>query len=228
MWQREREKESGNLGVCVCGSRKAEQLSPESRLSHKLNARLTAVNGTSEKLLLFGCSTLYSTQRPLFPSLWCSLWQPLTHSTTQHLLSSGSSECFGPRVRKSISFMFFCWNFMGDRSSFSFFFQARERKREWARGRWDRWTVQLGRISFDNAAVFWDRAGRGAKLDSAEATELPFSAQKLIWYSLSVTESHIMKIRRAGLLDAAADKLYKDMEIVKWWRSLNRLCLNGN
>lgn len=33
---------------------------------------------------------------------------------------------------------------------------------------------------FDNAAVFRDRAGRGAKLDSAEATELPFSAQKLI------------------------------------------------
>lgn len=51
----------------------------------------------------------------------------------------------------------------------------------------------------------------GAKLDSAEASELPFSAQKLIWYSLSVTESHIMKIQRAGLLDAAADKLYKEM-----------------
>lgn len=73
---------------------------------------------------------------------------------------------------------------MGDRSSFSFFFLKRERekgKMEWAVGRWGRWTVQLGRISFDNAAVFCDRAGNGgAKLDSAEASELPFSAQKLI------------------------------------------------
>lgn len=139
--------------VCVCGSRKAEQLSPESRLSHKLNARLTAVNGTSEKLLLFGCSTLHSTQHPLYPSLCCSLWQPLTHSTTQHLLSSGSSECFGPRVRKSISFMFFCWNFMGDRSSFSFFFLKRERDRETGVG--GREVGQMDRAARKN--FFWQR-----------------------------------------------------------------------
>lgn len=115
--------------VCVCGSRKAEQLSPESRLSHKLNARLTAVNGTSEKLLLFGCSTLYSTQHPLYTSLCCSLWQPLTHSTTQHLLSSGSSECFGPRVRKSISFMFFV-EILWATVQVSLFSFLRERERE--------------------------------------------------------------------------------------------------
>lgn len=139
--------------VCVCGSRKAEQLSPESRLSHKLNARLTAVNGTSEKLLLFGCSTLHSTQHPLYPSLCCSLWQPLTHSTTQHLLSSGSSECFGPRVRKSISFMFFCWNFMGDRSSFSFFFLKRVRERETGVG--GREVGQMDRAARKN--FFWQR-----------------------------------------------------------------------
>jgi len=57
--ERDSEKERGRerRRCSVMWHRKAEQLSPESRLSHKLNARLTAVNGTSEKLLLFGCST---------------------------------------------------------------------------------------------------------------------------------------------------------------------------
>lgn len=107
---------------------------------------------------------------------------------------------------------------MGDRSSFSFFFLKRERERERETGVGGREVGQMDRAARKN--FFWQRCsflwqsrewGGGAKLDSAEASELPFSAQKLIWYSLSVTESHIMKIQRAGLLDAAADKLYKEM-----------------
>lgn len=73
--------------MCVYGSRKAEQLSPESRLSHKLNARLTAVNGTSEKLLLFGCSTLYSIQRPSLPPSGAPSGN---HSPTQPLSTSSA------------------------------------------------------------------------------------------------------------------------------------------
>lgn len=146
-WERAREKSRGS--VCVCGSRKAEQLSPESRLSHKLNARLTAVNGTSEKLLLFGCSTLDSSRQLTPPPALLTG----NHSPTQHLLSSGSSECFGPRVRKSISFMFFCWNFMGDRSSFSLFFDQREWESAGS-------GCMVGSVEMDRAATknfFWQR-----------------------------------------------------------------------
>lgn len=135
---------------------KAAEKPSNCRLSHvcHINSTLDWRRSTEQVKNYYYLAAAPSTAPSRTPPL--ATTHPLTHSTTQHLLSSGSSECFGPRVRKSISFMFFCWNFMGERSSFSFFLDQREsrsvRKRE--TDSVGKWTVQLRRISSDNAAVF--------------------------------------------------------------------------
>lgn len=131
----------------MCGSRKAEQLSPESRLSHKLNARLTVVNGTSEKLLLFGCSTLYST-----PHIPLSVAPYGNHSPTQPLSTSSALaqvSVLAPEFVNPSALCFFV-EILWATVQVSLFSFLRERERERETGVGGREVCQMDRAARKN------------------------------------------------------------------------------
>lgn len=147
-WERAREKSRGSVCVCVAAEKPSNcRLSHVCHINSTLDWRRSTEQVKNYYYLAAAPSKAAGSSTPL-PTLLTG-----NHSPTQHLLSSGSSECFGPRVRKSISFMFFCWNFMGDRSSFSLFFDQREWESAGS-------GCMVGSVEMDRAATknfFWQR-----------------------------------------------------------------------